>query len=121
MFQAVLLPLAVLSAIYLLIIAALAYLLGRLGLPGRITVILAFLIYGLASGLLAAWIWPLDSSVYPNTWATLAGDLLYQWSSQRLGDPWPLRVPQVYVFASLGLSGIFGTLLQWAISRWKAR
>jgi hypothetical protein len=110
----VLLPVAVLTAIYALAIWGLIALYRALRLPRRGAIFLGFATFGLATGLLAAWIWPLDSSVYVNVYAVWLGDAVYGLSAQRLGDPWMLRVPQAYVAVSTILYGTLGMLAQLA-------
>ena len=75
-------------------------------------ILVAFVLFGVASGLLAAWIWPLASRVYPNVFSTMLGDLAYHLSSGYLGDLWLLRVPQVYVVASITLCTTAGLFFQ---------
>jgi hypothetical protein len=116
---------AVLTIIYAAVIAGFIVLFRRLKL--RASVILGFLAFGALSGLLAAWLWPLDSSVYCNVFAVPAGDGLYRAAIGYLGDshsaqahetiPWILRVPQVYVTVSIVLSGLVGLPVQWLCSR----
>jgi hypothetical protein len=65
----VLLPVAVLTAIYALAIWGLVALYRALHLPKSGAIVLGFVTFGLATGLLVAWIWPLDSSVYVNVYA----------------------------------------------------
>jgi hypothetical protein len=73
-------------------------------------------------GLLTAYLWPNDISVIVNLPASLFGDWIYQQSIRYLGDPhspqahytipWLLRVPQVYVPASVMFWGAAGALVQ---------
>jgi hypothetical protein len=117
------LELLILAVIYALIITLLVLLLRRLGAPPSTAIILGFLIFGLLSALLVAWVWPTESSIYGNIFAVLAGDSIYTLAIEHLGDshspnahetiPWLLRIPQVYVVASLGLSGAVGIPAQW--------
>jgi hypothetical protein len=109
----VLLPLMVLTAAYGAIILGLIWALRRVGTPARWAIFLGFVSFGIGTGLLAAWVWPLDSSIYPNVWATLLGDALYQWSTSAVGDTWLLIVPRVYVSAAVLLYGGLGLLVQW--------
>jgi hypothetical protein len=108
----VLLPVAVLTAIYALAIWGLVALFRALRFSKGRALFLGFATFGLATGLLAAWIWPLDSSVYVNVYAAWLGDAVYGLAAQRLGDPWILRVPQVYVTVSTILYGAAGLLAQ---------
>ena len=88
------------------------WLLRRAGAPARWVVVLGFLTFGVATGLLAAWVWPYDSCVLPNLWAVVLGDALYELSSEYLGDPAGLpavlRVPWVYPLAGAILYGALG-------------
>jgi hypothetical protein len=110
----VLLPVVVLTAIYGLAIWGLISLFRAVGLPKKRCTFAGFLAFGLASGLLAAWAWPLDSSVYWNVYGIWLGDAVYGLAVEHLGDPWFLRVPQVYVVASTILYAILGLLAQLA-------
>lgn len=117
----------ILSAIYALVILGLVLLLRKIGVPGGRTIILGFLIFGAVTGILAAWIWPFDSSIYFNVFATYLGDQVYNLSIQYLGDmhspqahytiPWILRIPQVYVLTSMVLCGLVSLPLQWVYNR----
>ena len=97
-----------LTVIYGAIIAGLSWLLRRAGVAPRRAVALGFVSFGLASGLLAAWVWPFDSCVLPNLWAVLLGDVLYGWAGGALGDPALLRVPWIYPLAGAILYGALG-------------
>jgi len=119
MITRVLLPLMLLSAAYGAIILGLIWALRRIGTPVRWAILLGFVGFGIGTGLLAAWVWPLDSSVYPNIWATLLGDALYQWSTSTVGDMWLLGVPRVYVSAAALLYGGLGLLIQWIYHRYQ--
>ena len=115
----VLLPLALLTVLYSAIILGLIWVLRRAGMPARWAIWLAFLGFGLGTGLFAARLWPLDSSILPNVWATLLGDALYQWSTGAVGDIWFLGVPRVYVTAAILLYGGLGLLMQWVYHRYQ--
>ena len=129
MLAGILFVILLLTAIYGAIILGLILLLRRLGVKPRWAIVLGFLVYGAASAVLAAWAWPLDSSVYPNLYATLLGDRVYQLAIQYLGDPgsaqahetspWFLRVPQVYVLTSLVLCGLGGLVVQ-GVYHWRS-
>jgi hypothetical protein len=112
----VVLELVVLTLLYGALVVGLVWLLRRVGVPARWAMVLGFLGFGLVTALAGAWLWPFDSSVYPNVWATLLGDCLYGWSADHLGDLWLLRVPQVYVVAAILLYGGLGLLCQWIYS-----
>ena len=119
--------LLILSAIYGLVILGLVLLLRKMGVSEQRAIIFGFLIFGALGGILAAWAWPLDSSIYFNVFATYLGDQAYSLSIQYLGDmhspqahytiPWLLRIPQVYVIVSILLCGLVGLPLQWAESK----
>jgi hypothetical protein len=113
-----------LSAVYALVILGLVLLLLKLGVSQKVTIALSFLIFGMASGILTAAAWPLDSSVYPNVFASFLGDRLYTWTLQVLADPtlpdghhsipWLLDLPRMYMVSSVVLSALIGLPLQWA-------
>jgi len=121
------LTLLVILGMYGAVISALALLLHRAGVPGCRAILLSLLIFGAVTGMLMAWAWPLEASVYTNLPATLLGDWVYGLSIRYLGDsgspqahftiPWMLRVPQVYVLASVALSALVGLPLQWLYNR----
>ncbi len=119
--RGVVLPIVVLTAVYGLVIAGLVFLFRAVRIPRRWAIALGFSVFGIASGLLAAWAWPLDSCTLPNVYAVLLGDEVYGFSAQRLGDPWLLSVPQVYVVVSTFLGGLAGVLAQWVDARIRAR
>lgn len=105
-------PLIILTLAYVGAILGLIWILRRVGVAGRWAISLGSAGFGAVSGLLSAWIWPLDSSVYPNVWAVLLGDWLYNLSTTRWGDAWLLGVPQIYVVSGLLLYGGLGFLIQ---------
>jgi hypothetical protein len=119
MITCVFLPLTFLTVVYGAIILSLIWALSWIGTPVRWAILLGFVGFGIATGLLAAWVWPLDSSVYPNIWATLVGDALYQWSTSTVGEMWLLGVPRVYVSAAVFLYGGLGLLMQWIYHRYQ--
>ena len=114
-------------AVYSLVIVGLILLLHRLGVANRWKVLLGFLIFGVATGIGAALVWPLDSCALVNLFAVLFGDWTYTAAIRFLGDPasaqahytipWILRVPQVYVPAAVVLYGLMGAIAQWAWNR----
>ncbi len=116
-----------LSAIYALVILVLVLLLHKIGVPRTRAIILGFLIFGAVTGILTAWAWPLDSSIYFNLFATFLGDQVYNLSIQYLGDmhspqahytiPWILRIPQVYAMSSIVLCGLVSLPFQWVYNR----
>ena len=99
-------------------IAGLVWLLRRVRVPARWAIFLGCLTFGVASGLLAAWLWPYDSCVLPNLWAVLLGDALYGQSSEHLGDLVVFYVPWVYPVAGAILYGMLGLCVQ-AIVNWQ--
>jgi hypothetical protein len=119
--RGVVLPIVVLTAVYGLVITGLVFVFRAVRIPWRWAIALGFSVFGIASGLLAAWAWPLDSCTLPNVYAVLLGDKVYGFSAQRLGDPWLLSVPQVYVVVSTFLGGLAGVLAQWVDARIRAR
>ncbi len=112
---------------YGLVIVALVWALRRLRAPESLAIFLGFLILGLATGILAVALWPMDTSVYPNVLAGWLGDWVYVHSIEWIGDPhseqahytipWLLRVPQVYALASCALCGVLGMSAQWLYNR----
>jgi hypothetical protein len=108
--------------IYGLLIWILARILGRYRSFSRISIFCSCLVVGLLSGLLTAWLWPrFDSVTFPNTGASILGDQIYIWATGTVppGTPsphnaiaWPLRIPQVYIFASVLLFGVVGLGIQ---------
>ena len=119
--------LLILLAIYSIVILGLVLLLRKMGVSGKRAIILSFLVFGAVTGILTAWVWPIDSSLYFNVLASLLGDQVYNLSIQFLGDasssqahytiPWILRIPQVYVLTSIVVCGLVSLPLQWAYNR----
>ena len=106
------------------IIVGLAWLLRRVGAPERWAIALGCVIFGVASGLLAAWAWPYDSCVLPNLWAVLLGDALYTFSSEMPGSPAVFPPPWVYPLVGVILYGLLGLAAQAIANRrraWKAQ
>ena len=109
-----------------LLIVGLAVLLLRLGVARRQAVLVAFLVCGVVAGVAAAWLWPLETSATVNPLGVLLGDWMYGASIQAFGDPNSsqahftipgiLRVPQVYVLASVVVYGAAGAVAQWVAS-----
>ena len=100
------------------IIAGMVWMLRRAGVPARCAVVLGCLVFGLATGLLAAWAWPYDSCVLPNLWAVLLGDAVYQLSSETPGSPAMFHPPWVYPLVGTVLYGALGLAAQ-AIATWR--
>lgn len=123
----VIFPVLILSAIYGIVILGLVLLLRKMGVSGRRAIILSFLVFGTATGILTAWVWPIDSSIYFNLFASFLGDQVYNLSIQFFGDasspqahytiPWILRIPQVYVITSIVGCGLVSLPLQWIYNR----
>ncbi|MFB0536891.1 MAG: hypothetical protein ACETWR_18155, partial [Anaerolineae bacterium] len=119
--------LLLLSAMYGIVILGSVLLLRKMGVSGKRAIILSFLVFGAVTGVLTAWVWPIDSSIYFNFFASLLGDQIYNLSIQYVGDssspqahytiPWVLRIPQVYVIASIILCGLVSLPLQWVYNR----
>ena len=110
-----------LTLVYGAFVAGLAWLLRRAGVAASRVVALGAVIFGLASGLLAAWAWPYDSCVLPNLWAVLLGDALYGWASDALGNPALLRAPWIYPPAGAFLYGALGLVVQAIVNGRRAR
>ena len=119
--------LLVLVVIYVVIITALTWLIQRFRLSSRYAVFLSLLIFGVVTGILVVWLWPLDSSVVPNIFGVWLGDWIYHRAIAWTGDPnsaqahntipWFFQIPQVYAIASVGLCAIAGWVLQWTSQR----
>jgi hypothetical protein len=125
-----LMTILLLIIVYALLIAVVAALLKRLGTGQRVTMLLAFVVFGVFAGVMAAWVWPYDSSIYPNLPAVLIADAIYNWAAREIasgsadahsGIPWLLRIPQIYIWASTTLSGLLGLILQILINRRRHR
>ena len=116
-----------LSAIYGIVILGLVLLLRKMGVSGKRAITLSFLVFGAVTGILTAWVWPIDSSIYFNFFGSFLGDQVYHLSIQYIGNsrssqahytiPWVLRIPQVYVMASIILCGLVSLPLQWVHNR----
>ncbi len=109
-------PLIVITATYGLVVLAGAGILRKLTIPFRRSIILSLFIFGVATGLLMVWLWPRETIALINVFAMLLGDEIYQRAIEFLGDPhsdqahstipWLLRIPQVYMVASIMCSGL---------------
>ncbi len=113
--------LLLLLAFYALIIAGLVALVERLDAGRGLSVLWAFSIFGLLTGLMVAWVWPYDSSIYLNFPAVLVSDAVYGWATRTIAPgsaeahariPWLLRIPQLYIWVSIVLSGLVGLVFQ---------
>jgi len=89
----------------------------------RIILIFSFILYGIAVGLISVWFrGHTDTLLLLNIPGTLLGDAIYGLSIRFLGDPhsaqahftipWILRIPQVYVPASVFFWGLLGWGIQ---------
>ena len=131
MFCGVIVPLLILPAIYGLVILGLIVVFRRMQVPSKKAILLGFVAFGIAIGFFAAWLWPADSSFYFNAFGAFLGDQVYNLSIRYFGDiispqahytiPWILRVPQVYVIASIAVYGLVGLVLQLVYNRWIER
>ena len=131
MFCGVIVPLLILPAIYGLVILGLIVVFRRMQVPSKKAILLGFVALGIAIGFFAAWLWPADSSFYFNAFGAFLGDQVYNLSIRYFGDmispqahytiPWILRVPQVYVIASIAVYGLVGLVLQLVYNRWIER
>ena len=117
MISNVIFPVLILSATYNILILGSVLFLRKVAVSEKRAIILSFLLFGTVTGILTAWVWPIDSSTYFNVFATFLGDLIYHLSTEYLGDPWILRVPQVYVVASMVLCGLVSLPAQWFYKR----
>jgi hypothetical protein len=123
--MAVVIP--ILVVVYGLIIWGLWFIFRRLRVSSKWAVFLAFLIFGICTGVWAALISEYDSSVFVNLPGVLFGEGIYHWSINLFGDPgsfdahhtipWFLRVPQVYVPATAVLWGSLGVIVQVLLNR----
>ncbi len=91
-------------------------------------ILVGFLVYGVAVGLLSVWWWGISDSVFlPNIPGALLGDRVYDIAIKYLGDPhspqahytipWILRVPQVYFPVSVLFWGVVGVAIRSALGR----
>ena len=127
MFVGIIIPLLILPAIYGLVILGLIEVFRRMQVLSKKAILLGFVVFGIAIGLLTASLWPADSSFYFNVFGALLGDQVYALSIQYFGDivspqahytiPWILRIPQVYVITSIVLYGLVGLLFQLVYNR----
>ena len=87
----------------------------------KILIIMGFIIYGTAVGLIAVWFdQHTDMLFLLNIPGTLLGDVVYGLSIRLFGDPhssqahytipWLFRIPQVYVPVSIFFWGLVGTI-----------
>jgi hypothetical protein len=119
--------LLVLSAVYAVILLGMILLLHKIGVSRKSAVVLGFLIFGVVTGILTAWAWPIESSIYFNVYGTWLGDQAYGLAIRTIGDegssqahytiPWLLRIPQVYVITCILVSGLVGLVAQWVYVR----
>ncbi len=89
----------------------------------RSKILVGFLVYGLAVGLLSVWWWgSRDSMFLPNIPGELLGERVYDLSIKIFGNPhspqahftipWVLRIPQVFVPVSVLFWSIIGLVIQ---------
>ena len=117
-----------LVAIYAVIIIALTWLIQHFRVASRYAIFLSLLIFGVVTGILVVWLWPLDSSVLPNIFGVWLGDWIYLQAIAWVDDPnsaqahntipWFFQIPQVYAIASVGLCAVAGWVLQWINQCW---
>ena len=123
----VILPLFIPLAIYGFVILGLVMAFRKMQVSSKKIILLSFLTLGTVMGFLTAWAWPADSSFYFNAFGAFLGDQVYNLSIRCFGDiispqahytiPWVLRVPQVYVVASIVVYGLVGLALQLIYNR----
>ena len=123
-----LLIIVLLFAFYGLIIFGITFVLRLLKIPAKIAILISFLIFGVLAGLATVQLWPRDNSVLVNFLASLIGDWIYVESIRVIGDPsssqahytipWLLRLPQVFVLASVLFWGLLGLLVQLVRNYW---
>ncbi len=121
----------ILPILVALLLFGCAMLFRRMGMTENRFVILTFLIFGTALGLVSVFLWPGDLGVYLNVPGTAAGDWLYRFSIERFGDPtsdqahysipWILRLPQVYAVVSPVVYALIGMPIQFFYNRIKRR
>jgi len=96
----------------------------------KLKILIVFLAYGVAVGLLSIWWWGISDNVFfPNVPGMLIGDLVYNFSIKYVGNPnspqahytipWILRIPQVYFPVSILFWGIIGILIRSALGRFR--
>jgi hypothetical protein len=122
----ILVPLALLTLIYALVICGCIVLLRIIRVSTRGRIVLAFLLFAATTGFLVAWQWPQDSIFLYNFPAQFLGYEIYSWSIRLIGDPtyanahdtipWLLRIPQVFVMVSLLFWGVLGAFIQWVVN-----
>jgi hypothetical protein len=126
-FGNILFPALVLTATYGLVIWGLVAILRLRRVSPKRAIVLGFLVFGITTGLLVVWDWPLDRITYYNLFTVLLGNEVYQLSITVLGDPhsdqahytipWFLRIPQVYLIVSAIFWGLLGLILQAAVNK----
>jgi hypothetical protein len=97
-------------------------------LSGKSKILVGFLVYGIAAGLLSFWWWGISDNLFLlNIPGELLGYEVYDISIRLLGDlfspqahysiPWILRIPQVFVPVSTLFWGVIGLGVQTAYVR----
>ncbi len=112
-----------LIAIYAVIIVVVVRLIRRFEIGTGRAILAGLLIFGLGTGILAAFLWPHDSSVLVNFLGVWLGDWIYVRAIEWIGNPhssqahdtipWVFQIPQVYVLASSTLFALMGLALEW--------
>ena len=74
MFFGIIIPLLILPATYGLVTLGLTVVFRKMQVPSKKAILVGFLVFGIAIGFFAAWLWPADSSVYFNAFGALLGD-----------------------------------------------
>ena len=98
----------------------------------KIPFIIGFLLYGTLVGFVSIWFdQNSDTPFLLNIPGTLLGDAIYSLSIRFLGDPhsaqahftipWILRIPQVYVPASIFFWGLLGALVMAAYAKFRRK
>ncbi|MBI5030995.1 MAG: hypothetical protein HZB51_10745 [Chloroflexi bacterium] len=131
MISNLLVPLVLLSMLYGLCIFACIVLLRIIRVSARWRIVLGFLIFAIATGLLVALQWPQDNIFLYNFPAQFFGYEIYYWSIQLIGDPtsanahdtipWFLRIPQVFVAVSMIFWGLLGAFIQLVVNARRAK
>lgn len=116
--------LCLLYAGYAGVVYGLVVVLRKMRVSSKKAILLSFLLFGAGAGFFLAWLWPNEGSFILNIPAAFSGDEIYILSIRYFGDPssahahdtipWMLRIPQVYVIASIIFWGLIGLLVQLA-------
>jgi hypothetical protein len=108
-----------------------AILFRRMGMAEDRFIVLVFLMFGAALGLVSAFLWPGDLGVYLNVPGTAAGDWIYRMAIAILGNPnssqahysipWILRIPQIHAVVSPAVYLLAGLPIQFVYNRIRRR